>query len=534
MSTPSDKLAVSLAVLKTLQDQGIVAIRARQLSRTHRERLLKSGYIREVMKGWYICARPDEPPGDSTAWYAAFWAFCAGYLNERFAANWCLSPEQSLSLHVGKRTVPKQLLVRSPKGGNKPTPLPYGTSIFDIRLKLPPAKDIETQDGLRVIALPAALIGCAAGEFVARPADLRAALAMITDASDVLRHLLAGGHSLVAGRLAGAFRNNGADRTADQIMETMRKAGYTVNETNPFEGSPAIAFSARETSPYVNRLRLMWAEMRGPILQTFPAAPGRPMDPTSYLKRVDELYTTDAYHSLSIEGYRVSAELIERVHSGNWNPDNDVNDRENRNALAARGYWQAFQRVKKSVEDVLRGQNPGAIADQHHSTWYVELLGPSITAGILSAAELAGYRSAPVYIRRSMHVPPSREAVRELMPTFFDLLRNEPEPAVRIVLGHFAFVYIHPYMDGNGRMGRFLMNLMMASAGHPWTIIPVERRGDYVTALEAASVEQNIALFADFLASLVAAGQRATLADIGLVPGRSRAGVAAAEPGKRR
>ena len=75
------------------------------------------------------------------------------------------------------------MLVRSPKGGNKPTPLPYGTSIFDIRLKLPPAKDIETQDAQRVMTLPAALIGCAAGEFVARPADLRAALAMITDAS---------------------------------------------------------------------------------------------------------------------------------------------------------------------------------------------------------------------------------------------------------------------------------------------------------------------------------------------------------------
>jgi len=31
-------------------------------------------------------------------------------------------------------------------------------------------------------------------------------------------------------------------------------------------------------------------------------------------------------------------------------------------------------------------------------------------------------------------------------------------------------------MDGNGRMGRFLMNLMMASGGCPWTIVPLERR----------------------------------------------------------
>jgi hypothetical protein len=36
---------------------------------------------------------------------------------------------------------------------------------------------------------------------------------------------------------------------------------------------------------------------------------------------------------------------------------------------------------------------------------------------------------------------------------------------VRVVLGHFIFVYIHPYMDGNGRMGRFLMNVMLAGGG---------------------------------------------------------------------
>jgi hypothetical protein len=52
-----------------------------------------------------------------------------------------------------------------------------------------------------------------------------------------------------------------------------------------------------------------------------------------------------------------------------------------------------------------------------------------------------------------------------------------------IVIGHFVFVYIHPYIDGNGRMGRFLMNVMLASGGYPWTVIPLERRDDYMAAL---------------------------------------------------
>jgi Fic family protein len=121
----------------------------------------------------------------------------------------------------------------------------------------------------------------------------------------------------------------------------------------------------------------------------------------------------------------------------------------------------------------------------------------------LKPADLAGYRSGSVYIRRSMHSPPRAEAIRELMPAFFDLLQNEPEPAVRVVLGHFMFVYIHPYPDGNGRMGRFLMNLMTASGGYQWTIIPVDRRSDYMAALESASVDQDIKPFTIFLAGLL-------------------------------
>ena len=121
------------------------------------------------MKGWYVPSRPDEPEGESTSWYASFWDFSAAYLNKRFGDEWCLSPEQSISLHTGDLTVPKQLLVRSPRGGNKPTNLLYETSIFDVRLVLPPASDIEVRDGLRMYSLPTALIACAPSQYLARP-----------------------------------------------------------------------------------------------------------------------------------------------------------------------------------------------------------------------------------------------------------------------------------------------------------------------------------------------------------------------------
>ncbi len=503
MATPREKLAASLEALRVLQDQGAVAIQTADLGRTHRERLLANGYLQDVMKGWYIPARPDDAIGESTAWYTSFWAFCAAYLTKRFGGNWCLSPEHSLSLHVGNQTVPRQLLVRSTKGGNTVTALPYGTSLFDIRAAVPPEKDTVQRNGLRLYALPVALVACSPTFFEINPTDARAALATIRDASEVLDRLLEGGHSTIAGRLVGAFRNIGRARIADGILKTMRAAGYAVREQDPFSHKIAPVLPARDVSPYAGRARLLWQDMRGAVIGRFPAPPGRPKNIKAYLKRVQEAYVIDAYHSLSIEGYRVSPALIERVGRGDWNPDAGERDRDHRNALAARGYWQAFRSVQKSLGRVLRGENAGTVADEDHGTWYREMFSPSVIAGLLKTSDLAGYRNSPVYIRRSMHVPPNPDAVRDAMPVFFEMLAAETEPSVRVVLGHFIFVYIHPYMDGNGRIGRFLMNVMLAAGGYPWTVVPLERRDAYMAALEEASVRQNIIPFTEFLARLV-------------------------------
>lgn len=503
MASPSEKLAESLEVLRKLQQAAVIAIRSSDLSRTHRQRLQKNGFLQEVMKGWYVSARPGDERGESTAWYASFWDFSAAYLNERFGSNWSLSPEQSLFLHAGNRTVPRQLLVRTPKGGNKPTRLPHQTSIFDVRAALPARGQAATIENLRVFSLPASLTQIGAGMYRENAIDVRTALAMIGDASEVLSILLEGGQSIVAGRLAGAFRNIGRDKIADEIVKGMKAADYVVKETDPFEDSSMLILGSRESSPYVTRIRLMWREMRESIIEAFPEPPRNKFEIESYLKNLDDVFVTDAYHSLSIEGYRVSKALIEKIRDGNWDPQHDEEDRGHRNALAARGYYEAFQAVKESVKKVLQGANAGDIADDDHREWYRRLFTPGITAGILQPSDLAGYRNGPVYIRQSMHVPPPNEAVRDLMPAFFDLLREEEHPAVRNVLGHFIFVYIHPYFDGNGRMGRFMMNVMMASGGYPWTVIPVEKRDEYMNALEQASVSKNIAPFATFLARLL-------------------------------
>ena len=156
------------------------------------------------------------------------------------------------------------------------TALPFGTSLFDVRYKMPREDNIVEKDGLRLYSVPAALVSCPEHLFRQASTEVRAAMAMVKDASDVLALLLEGGHSTIAGRLAGAFRNAGRDRIADQIIRTMKTAGFTLLESDPFENKPSNILDTKEASPYVNRIRLMWQEMRKPIIERFPVAPGLP------------------------------------------------------------------------------------------------------------------------------------------------------------------------------------------------------------------------------------------------------------------
>ena len=239
MATPSKKLADSLEVLRKLQEDGHIAIRSANLSRTHRERLVKNSFLEEALKGCYIPSYPDEPKGESTAWHAFFWQFCTAYLNHLKGDDWCLSPEQSIKLHAANWAVPQQLLVRAVKARNNATPLPHGTSLLVMRSSLPPAKNTSEVNGIRIFALPAALVACGPKFFTQNPTDVRAALSKIRDASEILELLLEGGHSTIAGRLAGAFRNIGRDQIADNIVDTMRRAGYAIREHDLFDKKAA-------------------------------------------------------------------------------------------------------------------------------------------------------------------------------------------------------------------------------------------------------------------------------------------------------
>ncbi len=504
MPAPHEKLAESLAELEKLQTGGKRVLKSNELSRVHRERLLRAGFLQQVVRGWLIATSPDTAPGESTPWFTSFWEFCARYCEERFATKWHLSAEQSLLLQAENTIIPAQVVIYSTKGSNNSTGLLFGTSFYDLKETQPPVpEDLIMRDGLRLFALEAALIKVPEAFYAAKPIEAQVALAQVREPSGLLRRLLGGGNSVVAGRLVGAFRRVGRADVAEEIRAAMVGAGYTVREADPFIAGHEVARLAPAVAPIVGRIHGMWDAMRGTVLLAFPRPPGLPSDRRAYLHFIDEIYQSDAYHSLSIEGYRVTPALIERVRLGNWSPKANEADRQSRDALAARGYWQAFQQVKHSVEEIIGGANPGTIVRSSHRDWYRELFQPSVAAGIIPVTALAGYRNDFVFLRTSRYVPPRWEAVREAMPTLFDLIESETEPAVRAVLGHWLVGYIHPYMDGNGRMARFLMNAMLASGGYPWTVVRVQDRLRYLGALDSASIDLDIEPLASFLAERV-------------------------------
>ncbi len=278
-------------------------------------------------------------------------------------------------------------------------------------------------------------------------------------------------------------------------------AGIDCQPENPFtETAPVFVGTTRLISPYAGRVEAMFRTMRGPVLEVFKNYKAAKFTGNeAYLQHVEDVYEHDAYNSLSIEGYRVTHELIEKIRKGQWNPDLNLQDQEQIAAMAAKGYFEAFKLVKESVRRVLEGKDAAAVVKSEYQDWYRALFSPSVQAGLLEAYRLAGHRNGRVLIRTSRHSPPPWEAVTDAMVALFEQLQRESEPIVRAVLGHFLFGFIHPYFDGNGRVARFFMNVMMASGRYPWTIIRTERRKQYLDALESASVKQEIAPFAQFI-----------------------------------
>lgn len=108
------------------------------------------------------------------------------------------------------------------------------------------------------------------------------------------------------------------------------------------------------------------------------------------------------------------------------------------------------------------------------------------------------YRRTGVIISGSEHKPPESLEVpammREMVEKYNTVWANK-HPVYRAALLHWYTTYIHPFIDGNGRTARLLMNFSLMQRGYPPVIFRKERRLEYLDALELASVQGNMEPF---------------------------------------
>jgi Fic family protein len=259
--------------------------------------------------------------------------------------------------------------------------------------------------------------------------------------------------------------------------------------------------SVRE--PWSDRLRARLAkvlEVVSPIAEGAESKLGR-LSATEVLARARVEKLEDTYHSTTIEGYRITRDDVRAVVEGI--PFQGKTPQEIERLMALEGYSRAFERTLEMIGASGRPGGAGITESDCHDL-YVELWGPSVDAGIVSAAALRGWRTDPVYIKNSSYVPPAPEKVSALMRVLTEeVSRMDAGPLTRAIALHWGFVHVHPYKDGNGRISRLLMNLVIGAGGLPWTTIRADQKTTYFAALEHAHIAEDYAPFAEFIIDCV-------------------------------
>ena len=122
------------------------------------------------------------------------------------------------------------------------------------------------------------------------------------------------------------------------------------------------------------------------------------------------------------------------------------------------------------------------------------------------SSQIGKYRTVQVYIRGVEWLPPKPEQVSREMGSLLRWYSNNKgklHPLILSAYFHSAFETIHPFVDGNGRVGRLLLNFILHKNKFPMINIPNKEKHRYYIALENARIEGNLKTFIEFLMELL-------------------------------
>jgi Fic family protein len=198
----------------------------------------------------------------------------------------------------------------------------------------------------------------------------------------------------------------------------------------------------------------------------------RPLAPAIARRLHEDLRIRLTYHSNAIEGNTLSLRETQVVIEEGIT----VGGHSLREHLEATNHARAFDELRHFVE----AHTPITIETIHrfHALVLHDL---DETAGI--------WRKQRVYIRGSHHLPPPANQVPDYMAQWVRWLAHEGRqyhPVVRAAIAHHGFVAVHPYIDGNGRCARLLLNLQLLQDGYAPAFLLKEWKLRYLEALHAA------------------------------------------------
>lgn len=218
----------------------------------------------------------------------------------------------------------------------------------------------------------------------------------------------------------------------------------------------------------------------------------RPLAPSIVKNLKEDLILRWTYHSNAIEGNTLTLletkVVLEGITVGGKALREHFEAINHRNAI----YY---------VEDIIKKEEP-------FSEWQIRNIHQLILKNI-DDDNSGRYRQQNVLISGTTTTPPDYTLLNDKMKQFIDWYKTEANllhPIERAAKVHADFVGIHPFIDGNGRTSRLLMNLELMKAGYPPCVITVEKRLAYYESLDQWMAFGNTEVFNQFVADAVLEG----------------------------
>ncbi|CAG9581956.1 unnamed protein product [Danaus chrysippus] len=257
---------------------------------------------------------------------------------------------------------------------------------------------------------------------------------------------------------------------------------YTLALSNYPEHTGAMVNRQRTASIVENLDR----EMLRKIDEKRDALLSIPENNAALCRAKKEAYFQHVYHTVAIEGNTMTLQQTRSI-------------LETRIAVAGKsiaehneilGLDAAMKYINSTLLYGLRDITMGDILEIHKRV-----------LGHVDPIEGGQFRRTQVYV--GGHIPPPPSDIPKLMNQFLEWINSddalELHPVRYAALAHYKLVYIHPFIDGNGRTSRLLMNLLLMRAGHPPAIVPKQHRHLYYQHLTTAN-QGDVRPFVRFIA----------------------------------